>query len=154
MGDFFEATVKAGADPKAASNWMMGELSAYLNAQNLEIGAIRVTPSQLAAMIAMVDEGVISGKIAKAVFEEMLGSGRDPDAIVRESGTTQISDAEELARHIEEAIRENPAGVEDYLSGKEKALGFLVGQVMRKTRGRANPQVLNEMLRSRLEDGA
>ncbi len=154
MGDFFEAVVEAGADPKAASNWMMGELSAYLNAQNIEISEIKVTPPQLAAMIALVDEGVISGKIAKSVFEEMLESGRDPDAIVRERGSTQISDEEELARHIEEAIRENPASVEDYRKGKEKALGFLVGQVMRKTKGRANPQVLNEVLRNRLEKKA
>ncbi len=151
MGDFFESAVEAGADPKAASNWMMGELSAHLNAQSMEIGEVLVAPAQLAEMIALVDGGVISGKIAKAVFEEMLESGRDPGDIVREKGITQISDEEELARIIEEAIRENPASVEDYRKGKEKALGFLVGQVMRKTKGRANPQVVNDLLRKSLE---
>jgi aspartyl-tRNA(Asn)/glutamyl-tRNA(Gln) amidotransferase subunit B len=154
MGDFYEEAVAAGADPKAASNWMMGELSAYLNAKNIEIGELKVTPSRLAAMISLVDEEVISGKIAKSVFEEMLESGKDPDAIVKERGITQISDQEELARHIGEAIRENPDSVEDYRKGKQKALGFLVGQVMRKTGGRANPQVLNEMLRKSLDDGS
>ncbi|MEW6552813.1 MAG: Asp-tRNA(Asn)/Glu-tRNA(Gln) amidotransferase subunit GatB [Actinomycetota bacterium] len=151
LGDYFEDTVRAGADPKAASNWMMGELSAHLNAQNMEIDEVRVSPAQLAAMLALIGKGVISGKIAKSVFEEMLQSGRDAEAIVRERGITQISDEEELARHIEEAIRENPASVEDFRRGKEKALGFLVGQVMRKTRGRANPQAVNGMLRDRLE---
>jgi aspartyl-tRNA(Asn)/glutamyl-tRNA(Gln) amidotransferase subunit B len=154
LGDFFEAAVEAGAAPKAASNWMMGELSAYLNAQNIEIEELLVTPVQMAAMLELVDKGVISGKIAKSVFEEMLESGKDPEAIVKDGGITQISDEEELARHIEEAIRENPASVEDYRKGKEKALGFLVGQVMRKTGGRANPQVVNEMLRSSLEEKA
>jgi len=154
LGDYFEDTVRAGADPKAASNWMMGELSAYLNAQNVEIEKVLVKPPQLAAMLDLVDKGVISGKIAKSVFEEMLESGKDPEAVVRERGITQISDVEELARHIEEAIRENPASVEDFRKGKEKALGFLVGQVMRKTKGRANPQVVNEMLQSSLEEKA
>jgi aspartyl-tRNA(Asn)/glutamyl-tRNA(Gln) amidotransferase subunit B len=154
LGDYFEDAVRAGADPKAASNWMMGELSAYLNAQNVEIGEVLVKPPQLAAMLELVEKGVISGKIAKSVFEEMLDSGKDPEAVVRERGITQISDVEELARHIEEAIRENPASVEDFRKGKEKALGFLVGQVMRKTKGRANPQVVNEMLRSSLEGKA
>jgi len=99
---------------------------------------VLVKPGQLAAMLGLVDKGVISGKIAKSVFEEMLASGKDPEAIVQERGITQISDEEELAGHIEEAIRENPDSVEDFRKGKEKALGFLVGQVMRKTRGRAN----------------
>ncbi len=152
MGDFFEAAVAAGADPKAASNWMMGELSAFLKARNIEIDEVRITPAQLAAMIGLIDGGVISGKIAKSVFEEMLVSGKDPGKIVEDRGITQISDEVELARHIEEAIRENPASAEDYRKGKGKALGFLVGQVMRKTGGRANPQLVNELLRRRLED--
>jgi len=151
LGDFFEAAVEAGADPKTASNWMMGELSAFLNAQNIEIDEVPVSPVQLAAMVGLMDKGVISGKIAKSVFEEMLASGKDPEAIVRERGITQISDEEELVTHIEEAIRENQASVEDYRNGKEKALGFLVGQVMRKTKGRANPQMVNDLLRQRLE---
>jgi len=151
LGDFFEAAVEAGADAKTVSNWMMGELSAYLNTHNIEISQVPVTPAQLAAMIGMIDKGIISGKIAKSVFEEMLASGKEAEAIVRERGTTQISDEEELVRLIEEAIRENPASAHDYRSGKEKAMGFLVGQVMRKTKGRANPQLVNELLRRALE---
>ena len=146
VGDFYEAAVAAGADPKSASNWMMGELSAYLNAQNIEISEVLITPAQLADMIGLIEKGVISGKIAKSVFEEMLANGKDPGAIVEEKGITQISDEEELVRHIKEAIGENPASVDDYRKGKQKALGFLVGQVMRKTKGRANPQLVNELL--------
>ncbi len=152
IGDFYEAAVAAGADPKAVSNWMMGELSAYLNAQNIEISEVFVTPSQLAEMIGLIEKEVISGKIAKSVFEEMLASGRDPQIIVEEKGITQISDEDELVGHVKEAIRENPSSVEDYRKGKEKALGFLVGQVMRKTKGRANPQLVNEMLLRSLEE--
>ena len=152
MGDFFEAAVGEGADPKTASNWMMGELSAFLNARNIEVENILVTPAQLAAMIGLLGKGIISGKIAKSVFEEMLASGKDPDAIVKEKGATQISDEDELIHLIEEAVEENPASVEDYRKGKEKALGFLVGQVMRKTKGRANPQMVNELLKRSLED--
>ena len=151
MGDFFEETVRAGAPPKAASNWMMGELSAYMNAMNLEIEDIIVSPRQLAKMIELVETGVISGKIAKSVFEEMLRGGKDPDEIVKEQGITQISDSQELERLIAEVIKENPESVDDYRGGKEKALGFMVGQVMRKTGGRANPQLVNEMLKRSLE---
>jgi aspartyl-tRNA(Asn)/glutamyl-tRNA(Gln) amidotransferase subunit B len=151
MGDFFEAVVAEGADSKAVSNWMMGELSAYLNAQNIEIEEVRITPVQMAAMIALVDKGVISGKIAKSVFEEMLASGEDPAGIVERKGITQISDEEEISQVIEEVIGENPKSVEDYKGGKQKAIGFLVGQVMRKTKGRANPQLVNELLRRSLD---
>lgn len=152
VGDFYEAAVGEGVDPKAVSNWMMGELSAFLNARNLEIEQIPTTPVQLAGMIAMVEKGLISGKIAKPVFEEMLNTGDDPGAIVERQGMTQISDEEELAGVISGVIAENPGSVEDYRGGKGKALGFLVGQVMRKTKGRANPQLVNEMLRRSLEE--
>lgn len=151
MGDFFEAAVGEGAGPKAVSNWMMGELSAHLNALNIGIEEARITPARLAKMIGMVEKGVISGKTAKSVFEEMLSTGEDPDVIVEEGGITQISDEEEIARIIGEVMEENPGSVEDYRGGKQKAAGFLVGQVMRKTKGRANPQLVNELLRRSLE---
>ncbi len=151
MGDFLEETVRAGTPPKAASNWIMGELSAHMNAHNLEIEEVPLAPGQLARMIELVEKGTISGKIAKSVFEEMLETGRGAEEIVKEQGITQISDEEELERLVSEAIMENPRSVDDYHAGKEKALGFLVGQVMRKTRGRANPQLVNEMLRRNLE---
>jgi aspartyl-tRNA(Asn)/glutamyl-tRNA(Gln) amidotransferase subunit B len=151
MGDFFEATIHNGAPAKAASNWIMGELSAYMNTHNLEIEDVPLSPERLAHMIELVENGTISGKIAKSVFEKMLETGEAPEEIVREQGITQISDEEELDRLIGEVIMENPDSVDDYRGGKEKALGFLVGQVMRKTQGRANPQLVNEMLRRSLE---
>ncbi len=154
MGDFYEAAVAAGADPKAASNWMMGELSAYLNAKGVEIGEVPVTPAQLAGMIELVEKGTISGKIAKSVFEEMLESGRDAEEIVAERGLTQISDQGELEAVVEEVVKENPGVVEDFRKGKERAVSFLVGQVMRKTRGRANPQLVNGLLQRRLREGS
>ena len=153
MGDYFEEAVAAGPDSKAVSNWMMGELSAYLNARGVEIGEVKVAPAQLAAMVSLVEEGVISGKIAKAVFEEMLETGKDPQAVIAEKGLTQISDEDELAAVIAETIVENPKSVEDFRKGKEKAVGFLVGQVMKKTRGRANPQLVNELLLRELRGG-
>lgn len=152
MGDYFEAVVSAGAPPKAVSNWMMGELSAYLNARDLDIREVRVTPDQLAELIALVEKGTVSVTMAKAVFEEMLESGRDPRTIVEERGMTQISDREELENLVKEVVEENPKVVEDFRKGKEKAVGFLVGQVMRKTKGRANPQLVNELIMRRLRE--
>ncbi len=153
MGDYFEEAVAKGPDPKAVSNWMMGELSAYLNARGMEIGEIKATPSQLADMVSLVEEGVISGKIAKTVFEEMLETGKDARAVIADKDLTQISDEEELAAVIAETIAENPKSVEDFRRGKEKAVSFLVGQVMKKTRGRANPQLVNELLLRELREG-
>ncbi|NPV58239.1 MAG: Asp-tRNA(Asn)/Glu-tRNA(Gln) amidotransferase subunit GatB [Actinobacteria bacterium] len=153
MGDFYEAAVAAGADPKAASNWMMGELSAYLNAKGMEIEEVPVSPAQLAGMIKLVEKGTISGKIAKSVFEEMLESGRSAEEIVAERGLTQISDEGELDAVVGEVIKENASVVEDFRKGKEKAVSFLVGQVMRKTQGRANPQLVNDLLLRKLRGG-
>lgn len=153
MGDYYEAAVAAGADPKAASNWMMGELSAYLNAKGMEIQEVPVSPAQLAGMIKLVEKGTISGKIAKSVFEEMLESGRGAEEIVAERGLTQISDEGELDAVVGEVIKENASVVEDFRKGKEKAVSFLVGQVMRKTQGRANPQLVNDLLLRKLRGG-
>jgi aspartyl-tRNA(Asn)/glutamyl-tRNA(Gln) amidotransferase subunit B len=151
MGDFFEEVVALGAPPRAASNWINGELTAHLNARGLEIGEAKITPQRLARMIRLVDEGTISGKIAKSVLEEMLETGRGADEIIEEKGMTQISDEGRLRRVVEEVIGENPKVVEDYRRGKKKAVGFLVGQVMRKTEGRANPGMVNKILREYLE---
>ncbi len=150
MGDYFEGAVSAGADPKAVSNWMMGELSAHLNASGLDIGQVKAAPEQLAEMISLIDEGVISGKIAKTVFEEMLATGKGPRAIVEEAGMTQISDPGELRAVVERVLEANPGSVEDFRAGKEKAVGFLVGQVMKETRGRANPGLVNGLVREAL----
>jgi aspartyl-tRNA(Asn)/glutamyl-tRNA(Gln) amidotransferase subunit B len=152
LADFFEQTVGQGADAKAASNWIMGSLLRMLKERDLEVAQAAVTPEHLARMIALIADGTISGKIAKGVFDEMFESGAAPDDIVREKGLTQISDTGELGAAVEEIIAANPDVVQSYLGGKEKSLGFLVGQVMKKTRGRANPQLVNEMLRERLAE--
>jgi aspartyl-tRNA(Asn)/glutamyl-tRNA(Gln) amidotransferase subunit B len=151
MGDYFERAVAAGADPKAASNWMMGELSAHLNANALDISEVKVSPEGLAEMIALVEGGTISGKIAKSVFEEMLATGRGARSVVEGRGLTQISDEEELRAVVAGVIEANPRSVEDFRAGKEKALGFLVGQVMKETRGRANPGLANRLVREALQ---
>ncbi|WP_287155369.1 Asp-tRNA(Asn)/Glu-tRNA(Gln) amidotransferase subunit GatB [Candidatus Solincola tengchongensis] len=153
MGDYFEAAVAAGAPPKAVSNWMMGEISAFLNARGLEVNDLKVTPQRLAELVALVEKGTVSVTMAKAVLEEMLESGRPPLEVVEERGMAQISDRGELERLVEEVLEENPKVVEDYRKGKGKALGFLVGQVMRRTGGRANPQLVNEILAARLNEG-
>jgi aspartyl-tRNA(Asn)/glutamyl-tRNA(Gln) amidotransferase subunit B len=150
MAGFFEDCVKAYGNPKAVANWVMGELMRYLNVSGKEIGAFPVTPEMLAAMLKLVDAGTISGKIAKSIFDEMCQTGKPPARIVEEKGLTQISDAGELASIVERVIAANPSVVQDFKAGKEKALGFLVGQVMKETRGRANPGLVNKMLKDKI----
>ncbi|KKB40031.1 Asp-tRNA(Asn)/Glu-tRNA(Gln) amidotransferase subunit GatB [Bacillus thermotolerans] len=146
MADFFEATVEEGADAKLASNWMMGEVSAYLNAEGKELSAAALTPQSLAAMIKLIEKGTISSKIAKKVFKELVEKGGDPEKIVKEKGLVQISDESELLKFVTEAIDANPQSVEDFKNGKNKAIGFLVGQIMKASKGQANPAVLNKLL--------
>lgn len=144
--DYFEAAVATGADAKMISNWMMGELFGYLNKNNLEIDEIPMKPEHLARMVGMIGDGTISGKIAKTVFAEMLVSGKDPESIVKEKGLIQISDEGAIRPIIEKVISLNPQSVADYKAGKERAIGFLVGQVMKETKGKANPQLVNQLL--------
>ncbi|KKB35724.1 Asp-tRNA(Asn)/Glu-tRNA(Gln) amidotransferase subunit GatB [Bacillus thermotolerans] len=146
MADFFEATVEEGADAKLASNWMMGEVSAYLNAEGKELSEAALTPQSLAAMIKLIEKGTISSKIAKKVFKELVEKGGDPEKIVKEKGLVQISDESELLKFVTEAIDANPQSVEDFKNGKNKAIGFLVGQIMKASKGQANPAVLNKLL--------
>ncbi|OCA82921.1 Asp-tRNA(Asn)/Glu-tRNA(Gln) amidotransferase subunit GatB [Pseudobacillus wudalianchiensis] len=146
MSDFFEATVQEGADPKLASNWLMSEVSAYLNAEGKELGEVALTPKSLAAMIALIEKGTISSKIAKKVFKELVENGGDPATIVKEKGLVQISDEGELLKFITEALDANPQSIEDFKNGKSKAVGFLVGQIMKASKGQANPSVLNKLL--------
>ncbi len=150
MGDFFEECVDGGADPKAAANWILGELSMHLNATGLEIEDCAVTPKHLTQLLKLLDEGTISGKIAKAVFEEMYETGKLPGVIVDEKGMTQISDSDEIGRVVDAVLAENPKAVEELKAGKDRAIGFLVGQVMRLTKGRANPQMVNDLIKERL----
>ncbi|MDW7650136.1 MAG: Asp-tRNA(Asn)/Glu-tRNA(Gln) amidotransferase subunit GatB [Bacillota bacterium] len=151
MADFFEATVNLYHDPKTVSNWVMGEIAKHLNAEGLELQDTRLTPQHLVEMLKMQDAGTISGKIAKTVFEEMFVSGKMPAEIVKEKGLVQISDEDAIAAIAEQVIAENPQSVEDYKNGKEKAIGFMVGQVMKISKGKANPGLANKLLKEKLK---
>jgi aspartyl/glutamyl-tRNA(Asn/Gln) amidotransferase, B subunit len=150
MADYFEAVTAIFNQPKVAANWMMGELSRLLNQERLEFGSLKIKPAALAKMLSLIDAGTISGKIAKTVFEEMFFSGKDPETIVHEKGLVQISDASELEAMARKVIDANPQSVADYLAGKEQALKFLIGQMMKETKGRANPGIVNELLKKEL----
>ncbi|MGC4080579.1 MAG: hypothetical protein QM736_00285 [Vicinamibacterales bacterium] len=149
--DFFEAVVAAGAPPKSASNWMMGELARLLKESDHEIGASPVTPSQLAGLIALIEKGTISGAIAKGVFEKMIASGRDADAIVAAEGLTQIDDEGQILAIVDEVLARNADAVASYRGGKTATFGFLVGQAMKAAAGKANPKRVNELLKRALE---
>lgn len=148
--DFFDACVRLYPNPKAVSNWIMVELMRLLNAGNMEIRDSKVTPEGLAKMLQLIEKGTISGKIAKTVFEDMFATGKDPEAIVAEKGLVQITDESEVLAIVKKVIEENPKVVDDYRGGKEKALGFLVGQVMKQSKGKANPEMANRLLREEL----
>lgn len=150
MADYFDATVATGADAKAAANWLMGELSRQLNAAGREIDDCPVAPAQLAGLIDLLVRGTISGKIAKTVFEAMWSSGKDASVIVKEQGLVQISDTGAIEAVVDQVIAANPQSVADFKAGKDRAIGFLVGQVMKETKGRANPEMVNKLLRERM----
>jgi len=146
MADFFEGTVSEGADAKLASNWLMGEVSAYLNAEQKELHDTALTPAGLASMIKLISDGTISSKIAKKVFKELIENGGDAKKIVEEKGLVQISDAGALVPMITEILDNNEQSIIDFKNGKDRAIGFLVGQIMKATRGKANPQMVNKIL--------
>ncbi|ACL22623.1 glutamyl-tRNA(Gln) amidotransferase, B subunit [Desulfitobacterium hafniense DCB-2] len=147
LAEFFAATLEKFPDAKLISNWMMGELLRLLNAQAMELSEAKVTPDGLAKLLELIKKGTISNKIGKEVFELMFKEGKEPEEIVKEKGLVQISDAGQLTQILTEVIARNPKSVEDFQAGKEQAIGFLVGQVMKATKGQANPGVVNTMLR-------
>ncbi|MBC1487207.1 Asp-tRNA(Asn)/Glu-tRNA(Gln) amidotransferase subunit GatB [Listeria seeligeri] len=146
MSDFFEATIKAGADAKQASNWLMGEVSAYLNAEQKELHETGLTPANLAGMIQLIEAGTISSKIAKKVFRELALNGGDAEQVVKDKGLVQISDEGALRTIIGEILDNNEQSITDFKNGKDRAVGFLVGQVMKATKGQANPPMVNKLL--------
>ncbi|MGB9814123.1 MAG: Asp-tRNA(Asn)/Glu-tRNA(Gln) amidotransferase subunit GatB [Thermovenabulum sp.] len=150
LARFYEECVKLYHDPKMVSNWVMSELLGLLNEKGMEIEEIIFKPEDLIKMLKLIDNGTISGKIAKDVFKEMFETGKDPELIVKEKGLVQITDEEELRKIAQKVINENQKSVEDYKSGKEKAFGFLVGQLMKETKGKANPQLANKVLKELL----
>jgi aspartyl-tRNA(Asn)/glutamyl-tRNA(Gln) amidotransferase subunit B len=149
---YFEACAKGSGNPKASANWVMGDLAYALKNAGKEIESSPVSAEQLASLIHTIDSGEISGKIAKAVFEEMARTGEEPTAIIKRLGLVQVSDEASLNAIIDNILAANPKQVAEYRSGKTKVLGFLVGQVMKETKGQANPQVLNELMKRRLAE--
>lgn len=152
MSNFFQGAVDNGADPKQASNWLMGEVSAYLNSEQVELLDTALTPESLAEMINLIADGTISSKIAKKVFKELVTNGStDVKALVEEKGWVQLSDPSKLLPIITDTLDKNEQSIEDYKNGKDRALGFLVGQVMKQTKGQANPGMVNKLLKQELD---
>ncbi|GIO22821.1 Asp-tRNA(Asn)/Glu-tRNA(Gln) amidotransferase subunit GatB [Oceanobacillus sp. J11TS1] len=151
MSDFFEEAVKHGADMKQVSNWLMGEVSAYMNKHYKEIEELAITPVALAKMVKLIEDGTISSKIAKKVFAELVENGGDPEKIVEEKGLVQISDPDQLKQIVNEILDQNEQSIIDFKDGKKKAKGYLVGQIMKATKGQANPPLVNQILAEELE---
>jgi aspartyl-tRNA(Asn)/glutamyl-tRNA(Gln) amidotransferase subunit B len=153
LSDFFDEAAKLSGHPKAAANWIMGDLLRFFKEGNVDLKDLSqspVTPKMLAEMIQLVEKGTISGKIAKTVIEEMYKTGKAPGVIVEEKGLVQISDTSEIEKIVDDVIAKNADAVTKYRAGNQGSLGFLVGQVMKATQGRANPQTVNELFRKRL----
>ncbi len=150
VADWFEDAVRAGGQAKSVSNWMMGDLMRLLNEENKPLEECPLKPAQLAEMLTLVEKGTISGKIAKTVFEEMYRTGKGAGEIVKEKGLVQISDESAIEKAVDEVIAMHPREAERFRGGEEKLLGFFVGQVMKSTKGKANPKMLNELLKKKL----
>ena len=150
MSEYFEKAADASGDPRAAAHWVMGDLAAALNAESKEIAQSPVTAERLGELVALISKGEISGKMAKEVFAKMFSSGESARTIVEREGLRQISDAGALAAIVEQVLKANPKQVEQYRAGKTQVLGFLVGQIMKASRGQANPAAVNQLLKDRL----
>ncbi len=151
LAQYFEDTVSFFPNPKSVSNWMMTEFMRLLKGQDSSVTSVPIQPKDLAGLLKMIEDGTISGKIGKTVFEEMWVSGKRPDQIVKDKGLIQVSDVSELSGIIVKILQDNPKEVSRYLEGKTQLMGFFVGQTMKATRGKANPQLVNEILTSELE---
>ncbi|MGK7345464.1 MAG: Asp-tRNA(Asn)/Glu-tRNA(Gln) amidotransferase subunit GatB [Candidatus Nitrospinota bacterium M3_3B_026] len=150
VADYFEEAAGKAKDAKAVSNWVMGDVLRLLKEKGATPADLAVKPVMLAEMINLIGEGVISGKIAKTVFEEMTATGQDPKTIIEKKGLVQISDESAIETEVEKVLAANPEQVEQYRGGKEKVIGFFVGQIMRATKGKANPGVVNKLLKDKL----
>jgi len=150
LADYFEACVARFPQPKKVSNWIMVELLRELKRDDREIDKCPVTPQALANLLKMVEEDVISGKIAKTVFEEMYATGKTPEDIIEEKGLKQVTDEGEIGEVIDSVLATHPNEIEEFRAGKEKLLGFFIGQIMKQTRGKANPKIVNDMLKDKL----
>ena len=149
--DYFEAVVQDGIDAKTVSNWILGEIAKKLNEEGISIEHIPVTPTALAALLRLIQGGTISGTMAKQVLPEMWSTQKSADEVVKEKGLVQITDTNALEEIVQKIIDANPQSVADYQAGKKKAIGFLVGQIMKETKGRANPGLVNQLLQQKLQ---
>ena len=152
LANFFDELVKTTNKPKISGNWVIGELSAFLNKGNLNIQDSKVDAKNLGNLILRIEDKTISNKMAKEIFEEMWNSSKTPDEIISSKGLQQVTDEKEILALIDKSIEENPKQVEQFKSGKDKLLGFFVGQVMKSSQGKANPQQVNELIKKRLEE--
>jgi len=150
MADYYDDCVKRHGDGKACSNWVMGEVQRRLNDEGIGIGKSPVSPDMLVRMLKRIDDNTISGKIAKTVFDEMWKTGKPADRIIEEQGLKQVTDTSAIESLVDEIIAANPGQVEEYRGGKEKVFGFFVGQVMKASKGKANPAAVNELLKKKL----
>ncbi len=150
LADYYEQCVKLYSKTKIVSNWLMGEVLGRLKSEGQEVEQCPVTPELLAGMLNLIDKGTISGKMAKEVFNQIWDSGRSAEEIVKEKGLVQVSDAVEIEQMVDKVLADSPAEVEQYRAGKDKLLGFFVGQVMKASEGKANPRMVNEILKKRL----
>ncbi|HON56807.1 MAG TPA: Asp-tRNA(Asn)/Glu-tRNA(Gln) amidotransferase subunit GatB, partial [bacterium] len=152
VADYFENAVKIFNQPKKIANWIMTELMKLLNEKKVAITNCKISPKQLAEMLQMIEKNVINGKIAKQIFPEMFETGKSAELIVKEKGLIQITDTAEIEKIVEETLAQNPEIVNQIKSGKDKAKGFLIGQIMKTTRGKANPNIVNEILAKKIEN--
>jgi aspartyl-tRNA(Asn)/glutamyl-tRNA(Gln) amidotransferase subunit B len=155
IAEYFEATVTAGASPKLAVNWIMGDISAYLNTAKenarLSITELALKPDSLAEMIKLIEVNTISNKIGKDILPELLASGGSAKALVEKKGLLQVSDPKVIEAAIDQVIAANPSELEKYRGGKKNLLGFFVGQVMKATGGKADPKLTNQLLQKKLD---
>ncbi|WP_281518861.1 Asp-tRNA(Asn)/Glu-tRNA(Gln) amidotransferase subunit GatB [Acidaminococcus timonensis] len=146
MAEYFDAAAAETDDAKGVANWILGDVSAYLNSNNCGISDFPVSPAHLGQMVALIKKGVLSSKLAKKVFAEMLKKDEAPATLVKKLGLEQVSDEGAIQKMVDEVIAANPQSVADYKAGKDKAIGFLVGQIMKKSRGKANPGMVNKLI--------
>jgi aspartyl-tRNA(Asn)/glutamyl-tRNA(Gln) amidotransferase subunit B len=151
LADYYEEVLTVTNDFKSTSNWVMTEVLRIINNEKIQIDQFPVAPVKLGKLIKMIDDNIISGKIAKDIFSDMVTTGKSPEEIVKDKNLVQISDTSEIEKAVEKIIDLNPKDVQDFLGGKEKVISFLVGQVMKETKGKANPQIVNEILLSKLK---
>ena len=150
MAEFFELTVKKGADPKLASNWITSDIAGYLKSNKIIFNDLKLSPDNLAEMINLISTNIISGKIAKEILPELINSNFSPKKIVEERGLGMISDESSLLPIIEDLIKSHPDEVESFKNGKTKLMGFFVGQLMKRTKGKADPKLVNKLISRKL----